>query len=284
MNTPPSPSIDHAGPRSYAWAQAFFPELSMRPIARVLTILTASFALVCAACGDEHAAVLPEAELDAVDCPRVCDPNASCLPSPTNEGRCRCNAGWMGDGESCVQPTSCDDHNGGCHPKATCAQGQDALSCECAYGFEGDGYACAPPAGGYVKLAGSLSLDYATAGCAGNAVWAFDLRFNGQGTRFATTGPVDGGVWKAEASVDFVDFDTGELTLDFQAHTWLDHSCPGRVDFRWANAKDAERAWTNVPVSADLQIFGEDIPWYWSAGDVSVSEVKSTLVATFEKP
>lgn len=213
-----------------------------------------------------------------------CGEHASCVETSPSQTECRCDAGWIGDGTTCEQPTSCDDHNGGCHAKATCSQTNDTLSCQCAHGFEGDGYDCVPPIGGYVKLAGTLSLNYATEKCTGDAVWDFDLRFTGQGTRFATTAPVETGVWKAEAAVDFIDFDTGELALDFRAQTWLKHSCPGRIDFLWANAEDSERVWTNVPVSADLQVFGEDVPWYWSASGVTVSNVESTLVATFEKP
>lgn len=305
----------------------------MRSTARVFTILTASFALLSASCGDEKVVnpgqcvgdACAETDDDAADCQGACDTDArcvlnasaqqvcrcaegfagngrsctpvadsdacggcdehaSCLQTTSNDAQCRCDAGWVGDGKSCEQPTSCDDRNGGCHPKATCTQTAQTLSCECAHGFEGDGYTCLPPIGGYVKVAGNLSLNYATTGCTGNAVWAFDLRFNGQGARFATPGIVETTVWKAEAAVDFIDFDTGELSLDFVAQTWLDHPCPGRIDFLWANAKDAEHTWTNVPVSADLKVFGEDIPWYWSATGVTVSDVKSTLVTTFEKP
>lgn len=219
----------------------------------------------------------------ASDC-NGCDAHATCLAVDAGVFECRCDPGYVGSGKTCQAPASCGDDHGGCHPRATCTEVSGQITCACAHGFQGDGYTCVPPVGGYVKVAGQLSLDYATAHCTGQAVWNFDLRFAGKGARFATPGKVTTGVWEAESTVDFIDFDTGEITLDFAAHTWLEHDCPGRIDFLWANAQDGERTWINVPGNAELSFFGEGIPWYWSASGVTVSNVQSTLVATFEKP
>ena len=97
-----------------------------------------------------------------------------------------------------------------------------------------------------MKVAGSLSLNYATTGCAGNAVWAFDLRFNGQGARFATPGPVETAVWKAEASVDVIDFDA----TDFDSHPDVVDEAfkDGDVDIcivAFGLLGDAEELWQN---------------------------------------
>ncbi len=60
---------------------------------------------------------------DAVDCDLACDPHAACV-SPE---RCECDAGFTGDGLTCVDLDECLTSNGGC--AATCANTSGSFEC-----------------------------------------------------------------------------------------------------------------------------------------------------------
>ena len=71
-----------------------------------------------------------------------CDTNATCtnaVPSFT----CMCNAGWMGDGVTCVDVDECADATDNCDPNAICTNTLGSFSCACDVGWMGDGLSCA---------------------------------------------------------------------------------------------------------------------------------------------
>jgi hypothetical protein len=61
-----------------------------------------------------------------------CDSNAQCLLDPaTEEHHCRCNAGFSGDGKTCVaEPIGCNVINS-CHIAADCVYDQGATGYRC---------------------------------------------------------------------------------------------------------------------------------------------------------
>ena len=73
-----------------------------------------------------------------------CDVHAGCSAAP--EGvECSCNAGYAGDGKTCVAVDSCQANNGGCDVHATCTDaGAGTHTCFCAPNYAGDGTSCAP--------------------------------------------------------------------------------------------------------------------------------------------
>ncbi|HEX6245839.1 MAG TPA: EGF domain-containing protein, partial [Polyangiales bacterium] len=75
-----------------------------------------------------------------------CSPNASCHLEG-NQAKCACNAGFTGDGVSCVRDPACADL--GCASVASCERVSGTLSCACPQGFQGNGVGangcrCAP--------------------------------------------------------------------------------------------------------------------------------------------
>ncbi len=64
----------------------------------------------------------------------VCAPQASCVGTT-----CECNAGWVGDGESCTDLNECITGQNDCLAEAMCINLPGSFSCNCPAGAVGDG-------------------------------------------------------------------------------------------------------------------------------------------------
>jgi hypothetical protein len=78
---------------------------------------------------DASAAIDAAADAGATGCAKQsCDPNASCDKA---SGKCKCDDGYTGDGESCADVDECAKDNGGCDPNADCVNSDGGFSCKC---------------------------------------------------------------------------------------------------------------------------------------------------------
>ena len=68
-----------------------------------------------------------------------CDANASCTNS-VGSFDCECDAGYSGDGETCVDIDECASAT--CDPNASCTDLVNAFSCDCNTGYSLDGETC----------------------------------------------------------------------------------------------------------------------------------------------
>ncbi|XP_071091972.1 latent-transforming growth factor beta-binding protein 4-like [Haliotis cracherodii] len=55
---------------------------------------------------------------------------------------CACNAGFTGDGKTCVDTNECATNNGGCDSNARCDNTVGSFICTCNTGFTGNGFSC----------------------------------------------------------------------------------------------------------------------------------------------
>merc|ERR1711877_87284 len=71
-----------------------------------------------------------------------CSANASCT-NVSGRAKCKCNAGFTGDGQNCEKEDPCKTNNGGCSADASCTRvDEDKVKCSCKAGFTGDGKKC----------------------------------------------------------------------------------------------------------------------------------------------
>ena len=55
---------------------------------------------------------------------------------------CKCNKGYIGDGEVCTDEDECTTGNSKCHKNAKCSNTKGSYTCECGNGFKGNGEKC----------------------------------------------------------------------------------------------------------------------------------------------
>ena len=68
-----------------------------------------------------------------------CHPHAHCAQN-MGKRRCKCNAGYFGDGVSCRRVNPCLMKNGGCHSQAECNNTSEGVAtCSCHLGWVGNG-------------------------------------------------------------------------------------------------------------------------------------------------
>ena len=72
-----------------------------------------------------------------------CGANATCEDLEV-DFRCTCDAGYVGDGVTCMDVDECADGANDCSPDAFCTNEEGSYSCACVDGFLGDGVTCAP--------------------------------------------------------------------------------------------------------------------------------------------
>ncbi|XP_078697472.1 uncharacterized protein LOC144925368 [Branchiostoma floridae x Branchiostoma belcheri] len=56
-----------------------------------------------------------------------------------SEGRCKCNSGFLGNGEHCADIDECSAEIADCLPEASCRNTEGSYRCECPKGYRGDG-------------------------------------------------------------------------------------------------------------------------------------------------
>ncbi|KAI8488563.1 hypothetical protein Bbelb_335920 [Branchiostoma belcheri] len=66
------------------------------------------------------------------DISKTCD-------GPRSEGRCKCNPGFLGNGEHCADIDECSAEIADCLPEASCRNTEGSYHCECPKGYRGDG-------------------------------------------------------------------------------------------------------------------------------------------------
>ncbi|MSQ82573.1 MAG: hypothetical protein EXR77_06600 [Myxococcales bacterium] len=72
----------------------------------------------------------------------TCGANAACVLGGDGSAKCVCNAGYGGDGITCII-ADCQTANGGCDKNATCTEVKGAApTCACKTGFDGSGKIC----------------------------------------------------------------------------------------------------------------------------------------------
>ncbi|KAK3753430.1 hypothetical protein RRG08_056322 [Elysia crispata] len=111
----------------------------------------------------------------------TCHAHAFCYVGHDNIYRCKCNPGYEGDGEDCLELDPCEQKmNGGCHQQATCIKlTPTMLKCECNTGWVGDGTFCSPRSPCYEgchENATCLNIDsefhcVCDVGFSGNGTW-----------------------------------------------------------------------------------------------------------------
>ncbi|CAH1396121.1 unnamed protein product [Nezara viridula] len=86
-----------------------------------------------------------EKEIQGCDTLGNCSPQADCIYDPAEEGhRCRCHAGYEGDGYTCNEIITCHEHPDICSKDATCILAHETYTynCQCNEGFFGNGSYC----------------------------------------------------------------------------------------------------------------------------------------------
>jgi alpha-tubulin suppressor-like RCC1 family protein len=78
---------------------------------------------------------------DECSLPGACDQNATCTNTDVSHS-CTCNAGYSGDGMTCMDINECMTLNGGCDVNAICTNTPGSFTCACPPGFTGDGLKC----------------------------------------------------------------------------------------------------------------------------------------------
>ncbi len=71
----------------------------------------------------------------------ACDANAACTNTPGSYS-CACNAGFVGDGQTCTDINECAVNNGGCDANAACTNSPGSFACACKPYYQGDGKTC----------------------------------------------------------------------------------------------------------------------------------------------
>lgn len=78
-----------------------------------------------------------------------CSQDAICIPDMQSETyKCKCNKGFVGDGELCLDIDECKEGLANCHALATCANSEGSYRCICNEGLIGDGKQSCRPADG----------------------------------------------------------------------------------------------------------------------------------------
>ncbi|GFR76900.1 stabilin-2 [Elysia marginata] len=111
----------------------------------------------------------------------TCHAHSFCYVGDDNIYRCKCNPGYEGDGQDCVEMDPCEQKvNGGCHQQAECIKLTPlTLRCECIEGWTGDGEFCSPRSPCYRGCHENatcldVNLEYhcvCNAGYSGNGTW-----------------------------------------------------------------------------------------------------------------
>ncbi len=72
-----------------------------------------------------------------------CGANANCnIPSGKGVSECRCNEGYIGGADGCIDADECQLGSDTCSADATCTNLVGGFVCSCNEGFEGDGETC----------------------------------------------------------------------------------------------------------------------------------------------
>ncbi|CAH3141588.1 unnamed protein product [Pocillopora meandrina] len=70
-----------------------------------------------------------------------CDVNANCT-NMYGSYKCKCKAGYTGDGHSCSDINECNNGSHSCDVNANCENTNGSHNCICKEGYIGDGQSC----------------------------------------------------------------------------------------------------------------------------------------------